>query len=207
MLHFVYDTETTGLPLFREPSDDPRQPRLTQVAAGLFDDAGRCVRSFSALVKPDGWVIPDEIIKITGITQNQADEFGIPEDKALEGLIKLWSMAGIRVAHNQQFDARIIRIGLMRYPKICDPGLWSEGADSFCTANATVDLCNLPPTDKMLAAGIKRPKTPKLTEAYRHIFGHDMAGTHNALADLMGCAAIYFALRDSNAGLVREAAE
>lgn len=115
-LHLVYDTETTGLPLFRDPSDDPRQPHIIQVAAGLFDDAGRCVRSFSALVKPDGWDIPDEITRLTGISQGAAEALGIPEAKAAEGLVKLWSMADVRVAHNAAFDTRIVRIALKRFP-------------------------------------------------------------------------------------------
>ena len=32
-----YDTETTGLPLYDQPSDDPRQPHIVQVGAILVD--------------------------------------------------------------------------------------------------------------------------------------------------------------------------
>lgn len=37
-----YDTETNGLPLWREPSNHPGQPHITQLAAELCDaDSGR----------------------------------------------------------------------------------------------------------------------------------------------------------------------
>lgn len=32
-----FDTETTGLPLFEQPSEDPRQPHIVQLAACLVD--------------------------------------------------------------------------------------------------------------------------------------------------------------------------
>lgn len=53
-----YDTETTGLPLFKEPSDHPGQPRVTQLAAELFDDAtGATIASMDVIIRPDGWTI------------------------------------------------------------------------------------------------------------------------------------------------------
>ena len=54
-LIFVYDTETTGIPLFDQPSDDPRQPHIVEVAAGLFDmETGARFGEYHAIVRPDG---------------------------------------------------------------------------------------------------------------------------------------------------------
>ncbi|KPB98993.1 hypothetical protein ACDH60_01720 [Pseudomonas ficuserectae] len=39
----IYDTETTGLPLFREPNDDPRQPHLVNICILLYTPQGELV--------------------------------------------------------------------------------------------------------------------------------------------------------------------
>lgn len=201
--HLAFDFETTSLPLFREPSHDPRQPHIIQVAAGLFDDTGRSLRSFSALVKPDGWEIPEEITDLTGITPAAAETYGIDEAKAIEGLVKLWAMADVRVAHNVSFDIRIGRIALKRFPGVCNPDTWVEG-ETVCTMDLMKSVCQLPPTEKMKAAGNKGFKPPSLAEAYRHLFDREIGGAHNALNDMMACAEIYFAMR--NKAQAREAA-
>jgi DNA polymerase III epsilon subunit-like protein len=79
----VFDTETTGFPLFKEPSDDPRQPHLVDIAALLHDELGNLVDSFEAIIRPDGWTIPDEAAAIHGITNEMAMDMGIPEAEAL----------------------------------------------------------------------------------------------------------------------------
>ena len=39
-LAIFYDTETTGIPLFSEPSEHPGQPHIVQLAACLVDQQG-----------------------------------------------------------------------------------------------------------------------------------------------------------------------
>lgn len=48
----------------------------------------------------------------------------------------------------------------------------------------------------MKAVGRFHHKTPNLGEAYRHFFGRDFDGAHNALADVSACRDIYFAMQD-----------
>jgi DNA polymerase-3 subunit epsilon len=43
----------------------------------------------------------------------------------------------------------------------------------------------------MKAAGRKGPKSPKLSEAYRHFLGEDLIGAHDALVDVRACRRIY----------------
>ena len=56
-----FDTETTGLPLFKSPSDHPDQPHIVDICALLYTPDGVLVDSFEAMVRPDGWVIPNEV--------------------------------------------------------------------------------------------------------------------------------------------------
>ena len=73
-LLFFYDTETTGIPNFKEPSEHPDQPHIVQIAAALVDDETRkTVSSINLIIKPDGWAIPEELTEIHGIsTTNRA---------------------------------------------------------------------------------------------------------------------------------------
>jgi DNA polymerase III epsilon subunit-like protein len=113
-----YDTETTGLPLFRDPSDDPRQPHLVDICILAYSPDGTLVDSFEAMVRPDGWVIPAEVTAIHDITNEMAMDMGIPESEALDGFMAIHERAGLRIAHNIAFDDRIMRIALSRYRAI-----------------------------------------------------------------------------------------
>lgn len=196
-LIFVYDTETTGIPLFDQPSDDPRQPHIVEVAAGLFDqETGARFGEYHAVVRPDGWTIPDEVAAIHGITTERALAEGKPEAEVLGVLAAMWDGEDIaaRVAHNESFDARIIRIATKRFLGEAAADRWKAGK-AECTARLSTPILALPPTARMKAAKAFKHKTPTLAEAYRHFFGEDLVGAHGALADMQGCARVYFAIK------------
>ncbi|MGT2505723.1 hypothetical protein [Cupriavidus basilensis] len=96
----------------------------------------------------------------------------MPIEKALALLIGLWRKADLRVAHNESFDARMIRIEMMRMLDHDAPihDQW-KATPAFCTQSKSTKIINLPPTEKMLAAGRRTPKSPNLGEAstlHRH---------------------------------------
>jgi DNA polymerase-3 subunit epsilon len=195
-----FDTETTGLPLFSEPSEDPRQPHIVQLGALLVDmDTREILESLDVIVRPDGWVIPEEVSKIHGITHGYALEVGIPEKEAITQLLAMWGATADepqeRIGHNETFDARILRIGLKRYFGDEAADAWKAGK-ARCTAVMTTKIVKCPPTAKMLAAGRKHFKTPTLTEAYQHFFGRAFDGAHGAGADTKACMEVFFAVQD-----------
>ncbi|PWF25015.1 3'-5' exonuclease [Corticimicrobacter populi] len=195
-LALAYDTETTGLPLFSEPSEDPRQPHIVQLAAALVDlDTRKTVSSIDVIIRPDGWGIPSDVSEVHGITTEIAMDLGIPEKDALAMFMALWD-GRTRIAHNESFDARIIRIAQHRFgyaDEVMES--WKSGK-AECTARLSTPIVKCPPTAKMRAAGRNHFKTPNLAEAYRHFTGQELQNTHNAMADVQGCLAVYFALQD-----------
>lgn len=191
----VYDTETTGLPDWKSPSEAAHQPHIVDICALLYTPDGELVDAFEAMICPDGWDIPDEVAAIHGITNAIAAEQGIAEAEALAGFMAIHDQAGLRVAHNCSFDDRILRIALMRF-------LGEETADAFklgasyCTALASKPICQLPPTPKMLASSFRNQfKTPNLAEALLHLTGEELVNAHRARVDTEACAKVYFALQ------------
>lgn len=180
----AFDTETTGIPDWKQPSEAPHQPHLVELAAILHSQDGQVEDSFSAIIRPDGWVITPELTAIHGITQEMAMDLGIPEADALEGFMALYGRAGIRVAHNATFDDRIVRIGLMRYFGEERADAFKNGTEKFCTCYESRALCALP-----------KNKLPTLAEAYKHFTGEDLMEAHRAMPDAQACARVYFALQ------------
>ena len=193
-----YDTETSGLPLFNEPREDPRQPHIVQLAALLIDPASRQVLStLDVIVRPDGWEIPEDVAAVHGITTEKAAALGVPEPLALDMLMALHEQAELRVAHNEPFDMRIVRIALKRYTPTDEglPDAW-KAAPAACTQRLSTPILQLPPTDRMRAAGRTHYKSANLGEAYRYFFGEEFEGAHSALADVQACARVYFEIQD-----------
>lgn len=206
MKSLFYDTETTGLPVWDKPSEDPSQPRITQLCAELVDDdTQEVLASLNTLIKPDGWTIPAELEILTGITTAKCEQSGVRIGLALPIFFDMWKRSDQRVAHNESFDMRMVRIELIRVADCgamynAKPGelfwdTWKAGP-AFCTCDRSKKIVNLPPTQKMVAKGMTTPKPPNLGEAYLHFTGLQLEGAHNAGIDVMACKAVYFGIRD-----------
>lgn len=189
----AFDTETTGLPDFRAPSDAEHQPHIVQLAMLLLEDDGTEAACIDLIVKPEGWTIPDEVAAIHGITQEKALRVGISEKTAARLYANMLYGLGdhvTAVAHNAPFDLRIMRIAMLRAGFTKE---WLDERDvtSFCTMRAATPIVNMPPTAKMVAAGFNKPKPPKLSECIQHFFGETLEGAHNALVDVRACVRVY----------------
>lgn len=197
-LALFYDTETTGLPLFREPSEDPRQPHLVQLGAQMVDmETRKIIQTIDLIVRPDDWVIPDEVAEIHGITTEIATGVGIDESLVLATFLDMWKCCEVRIGHNEAFDARLIRIAISRHDSHPDDMAeqWKNG-QSECTCNLSTPIVNLPPTEKMLAKNMRGPKKANLQEAYKHFHGKEFEGEHSAITDVNACMQVYFAIND-----------
>lgn len=133
----------------------------------------------------------------------RAERFGVPMEHALHLFMGLWGAADQRIGHNEGFDARMLRIELLRhahYAKQTAGALpfadhWKSG-DAYCTANSSTKIVNLPPSPKMIAAKRFHPKMPNLGEAYEFFTGEKLVGAHNAMVDVQAAKRVYYGIRN-----------
>jgi len=179
-----FDTETTGLPDWKSPSEAENQPHIVQIAARLVDmESLEIKQTLDLIIKPEGWTIPQETTDIHGITTDHAMNVGCSEKQALELFLNMWD-GRLRIAHNTTFDNRIIRIASKRY---CDESIsdaWKDG-EYQCTGILSKPIMQMMPKNKY---GFKMPK---LSEAYKFFTGKELENAHNALADVDACMEIY----------------
>ena len=177
---FVYDTETTGLPNWKEPSESEVQPHLVQLAGVLVDfETEEVIQSIDVIIKPDGWEIPTETSDIHGITTEYALEHGVSEMFAV-AMLKMICGDATRIAYNKTFDQRIIRIAMKRYMSEEAIEQWAVKDDHLCAMQ--------------MARKHMGGKMPKLAEAYKAICGKELINAHSAMADTLAAKDIYLKL-------------
>lgn len=197
-LVLAYDTETTGLPDFKAPSESAHQPHIVQLGAVLIDlDSRKTISSMDVIIRPDGWVIPDEVAAVHGITTEHALAVGIPERTALEMFMTLWDGRQL-LGHNESFDRRILRIAQHRFAaSVTDEqrDAW-KACNAHCTQLLSTPILKLPPTAKMLRAGFTKNKSANLREAYEFFMGTPLADAHSAMADCRAALDVFFAIQN-----------
>ncbi len=177
-----YDTETTGIPFWKEQSELEKQPHLVQLAAQRVNAHTREVEAeLNHIIKPNGWIIPQECIDIHGITNEKAHDVGVPESEVVAEFLEFRLGVDYRIAFNQTFDERIIRIALKRY--------FPAAADDFKPERRF---------DPMWAFRklVQYPKMPKLVEAYVEFFGQEFEDQHTAMGDVKAMMKVYWELVD-----------
>lgn len=114
-MKLFYDTETTGLPDWKSPSESEHQPHIVEIGAALLDDDFNIVEQYQAIIKPEGWEISEAMTAIHGISHERAMDEGVGEKEAVEAFLALHDKSLLRIGHNVSFDDRIIRTAIMRY--------------------------------------------------------------------------------------------
>lgn len=190
-----FDTETTGFLDDRLPIDHEAQPYIVQLAAQLCEDDGAPVAGFSFIVSPDrsGAVveIPERAAAVHGITTEKAIAFGVSSEFALSAFTHLYQRADLICAHNIKFDKGILEVAISRHYGKRMP----LRKPLFCTMEAASPIVNLPPTERMRAAGFDKPKPPKLEECVQFFFGEKLDGAHDAMVDVTACKRVYLHLK------------
>jgi DNA polymerase-3 subunit epsilon len=196
MLILAYDCETTGL-IRGSDYTNPANPYLASIAMLLYDDeAHRVIASFNAPIYPDGWAMPEEASAVNGLTIEYLKQVGIPAEVAIKAAVTIMYKADLHVAHNVDFDTKIIAASMWRHlimegmpEKDCHDIVndWLS-KPTYCTMKESKPIVNA-----LTANG--RLKYPKLSEAYRHFFDREIDNAHSANADTVAVLEIYLALQ------------
>jgi DNA polymerase III alpha subunit (gram-positive type) len=191
-MYLFFDTETTGLPNnWNAPASDTRNwPRMVQLAFHLYESNGIFVESQDYIIKPDNYTIPADVSRIHGITTERANREGHELNVVLSNFQNLLVKTKSLVAHNMDFDEKILGCEFFRVTGK-DPLVTKS---KFCTMKSpsVIDYCAIPP----IRYG--NYKWPKLSELHYKLFGTYFEEAHNANVDIQATARCFFELRKRN---------
>jgi len=174
----IFDTETTGLPQSRDlaRTKPNNWPHIVSISWVILDtETNLILKQRSAIIHPEGrWIIPEESIKIHGITNDIAIEQGEELTLVMEEFIG--EKYDYLVAHNMQFDLSVINNAL-----IWDIGMKAPlFSKRMSTMVMTTSICKLP-------GNFGKYKSPKLKELYFHAFERrpDETRLHDSMYDVL----------------------
>ncbi len=176
-MFLVFDTETTGLPRWGASVHEVESwPRVVQLAWLLLDAQGERAGHGNLLIRPEGFTIPQDVVRIHGITTERALEHGVPLRHALGEFSRALEGAQCVVAHNLAFDEPIVSAEFLR----CALPLPFSRHGKVCTMRSATAMFG---------------KWPKLPELHHALFGQGFEGAHDAKADVEACAKCFLELR------------
>jgi len=187
-MYIFFDTETTGLPNnWKAPvTDTDNWPRVTQLAWQVYDEDGKLLRERCELIKPDGWVIPDEQFFIdNNMSTERCEKEGVRLIDILEDFVEQVDNAEYLIAHNMKFDEKVIGCEMVRMKL----GFRQE-PNKLCTMQESTNYC------KMKPFRYGTYKWPSLVELHEKLFDEGFDGAHDALADVKACARSFFELKN-----------
>lgn len=194
MRTLVFDTETTGKADFKADPAAMHQPYLVQLAAQLY--VGReLVQEVNVICLPEqaeGMIvqIPAEATGIHGISNDTTALVGLPYKLVLPLFNNLLKRTDRVVAHNLQFDVRVMSGAYKRngYPQ--DD---LQRPERICTMLQSEGVLKIP--SKFKPGGYK---WPTLDEAFRHLVNKEgFEGAHDASNDCTACVKVLWALEDA----------
>lgn len=189
MLATFFDTETTGLTNFQQDYRHLSQPDLVQIGCKLVDIKNRILISeMNIMVTPER-AIEEGARKAHNFDDALLKAVAMPRKVAVVMFNHFIKRSQLLVAHNLDFDSRVLRTAYFR-ESLPDDVL--VGIPKFCTMTESTNICKIP--------NPKRPtgyKWPGLMEAYKMLVNPDGFGNaHNAAADTEACYQVFLKLQE-----------
>jgi len=176
-VYLFFDTETTGLPKsWKAPVTDlGNWPHIVQIAWALFDDSGAQLGFHDFLIKPEGFVIPENATAIHGISTEKALSEGRRAAEVLKEFSEATRRAARLVAHNLDFDEKMVRVELLRQGM---PDCF-QVIKKICTMKSSTAYCKIP--------GPYGDKWPKLSELHIKLFDVDFEDQQRGIRCALLC--------------------
>jgi len=179
--YIAFDFETSGLPRGRRNTKVTHETlsnfdgcRAGSPSAARFSQRGRLIKTFDAIIRPNGFQIGEESIAIHGISNEKALSEGRPFPEVYRDFMEfIGPRTKTLVAHNAQFDTSVLQSEMLRH------GLDTAQLDDL------VIRCTLEMYRDRFMGSIK------LTKLYADIFGEEFDNAHNSLADSIACGKVY----------------
>jgi DNA polymerase-3 subunit epsilon len=181
-----FDTETTGL---------SADARIIQIAWVITDINGALISESDFFITPDNFTVPDQAVKIHGITTEKALKYGKPIKDILGLFIKDASSCDYIAGHNINYDIKRLDYEMLllenRQDVFKDKGI-------FCTMLLATNHCKLPGKYE------GKFKWPNLEELYKNLFQTGFANAHNALADIKATVKCFFELKNLEVIIIKD---
>lgn len=191
----IFDVETTGLlPKIINTEEIDSYPYIIQLSYILFDtDKNTLVDYFdNYIIQKRHTKIPNEVTRLTGINKDMCLT-GVTMITGLEKIYNAMNESECIVAHNIEFDSRMLFIELMRNKGYIDINM-ADGRlfniiklierNNYCTMKNGINICKIIAKSKN---GKEYYKWPKLSELHKILFGMDVDNLHNSLVDTLVC--------------------
>lgn len=182
-MEFVFDTETTGIPT----KTTYRYPPYTKIEAynsarivsisWIIIQRQRVVKQAYFVIKPDKFQIPEDAIKVHGITNEIAEKEGISIKELFDILKDALTNCINLVAHNIDFDYHVLMSELHRYKQ----------KNLIETLSKMHKICTMKKGREVMQCRTY----PKLEALYRHLYNEELENAHNAQYDTLYCYKCY----------------
>jgi DNA polymerase III epsilon subunit-like protein len=201
-----FDVETTGL-IPKHKKKDPAlpldvYPHIIQLSFFIYEiQSQSIVKAYNQYIKvPYHITISEKITSLTGITRDMCNQSGISIEIALIEFYKAYISCDVIVAHNIEFDKKMILVEAERNSKyiltrcphiymVFDP-VYAKmfNIEILCTMKKNVDTCSI---YRVESSGHRWKKYPTLSELYKHLFHELPENLHNSMVDVLACWRCY----------------
>ena len=188
----VFDTETTGLPIGRNPSirETNKWPHIIQLSSILYDtEKNEVLESYDKIITvPKDITISEESISLHGISRDISNTNGIPMKDALRGFNNMLNKSDMVIGHNISFDKRVVMVESIRLYIPQHFTINGVRKPEYCTMKNSVEICKI---EKISKEGDKYFKYPSLTELHSKLFQQTPKNVHNSMVDILLCLRCY----------------